>query len=125
MRLIVALIIGGAALGTVVYYVHSHCWNPENLQVNWTPNVITVDDTTITVTVKDEDGHPVKGANIVVTGLHTGDSSNTNDLGSVTLSLSGLSIPEYRNEAYLDIEATASGCYKKYEQEDAIKVVRG
>jgi len=127
MRLMVTLIIGGAVLGMIVYYISSNCWIKENLQVNWYPSVITlsenIDTYSVEIVVKDEKGNPIQNAFVTITGLGYA-SGKTDNKGNTKLDLT-IELPEYRNEGYLDLEVRAGDCYKKFYQEDAIKVVRG
>ncbi len=124
MRMVVALIIGGAALGAITYFMTTHCWTPEQINVNWRPNVVDEGSSTITVTVKDADGDPIKDATVTITGLGGAGSTKTNNGGEAEITLT-TNIPENKNEGYLDITAKASGCYKDYSQDNAIKVVAG
>jgi hypothetical protein len=122
--MVVALIIGGAALGTVTYYTATHCWTPEHLKVAYEPDVVEEGPTSITVTVNDADGTPVQDASVSVTGLGAGGSNTTNAEGTASVRITS-HLPEGRREGYLDIMVTAAGCYKQYSQDDAIKVVKG
>lgn len=124
MRMVVALIIGGAALGAVTYFMMTHCWTPEQLNVSWEPGVADAGLTTITVTVSDADGDPIKDASVVITGLGGAGSNKTNGTGEAEITIN-TQIPDHRNQGYLDITAKASGCYKDYSQDKAIKVVEG
>lgn len=124
MRMVVALIIGGAALGTITYFMTTHCWSPEQLNVNWHPDVVDEGASTINVTVRDADGDPIKDASVAITGLGGAGSDKTNNDGEVEITIH-THIPENRNEGYLDITARVSGCYKDYSHNDAIKVVAG
>lgn len=124
MRMVVTLIVGAAALAVIVVAVSKPCIFPKTLMVEPTTNVVTEGThVPIHITVKDDRGRPIKGATVTVSGLGTGASNATDTNGKTTLYLD-LDLPEYRNEGYLDIEVFAPGCYEKFYQEDAIKVVR-
>ncbi len=124
LRMVVALIIGGAALGTVTYYTAMHCWTPGHLKVAYEPDVVEEGPTSITVTVNDADGTPVQDASVAVTGLGAGGGNTTNAEGTAVIRVTS-QLPDGRREGYLDIMVTATGCYKQYSQDDAIKVVKG
>lgn len=124
MRMVVALIVGGAALGAITYFMMNHCWTPEQLDVSWQPNVVEAGHASITITVNDADGDPVNDASIAVTGLGGAGSNKTNNEGKAEITIN-TRIPDSRKEGYLDITVKASGCYKDYHQNSAIKVVEG
>ncbi|MEA2054032.1 MAG: hypothetical protein U9O96_02780 [Candidatus Thermoplasmatota archaeon] len=124
MRMVATLIIGGAVLGAIVYYMTTNCWNPEELQVSWDKDVVEEGNRVIEITVNDKDGKPIKNAIVTITGLETADSNKTGSNGRTQLNINPALSP-YRNEGYLDIKVKASGCYKDFEQDDAIKVVVG
>ena len=123
MRMAVTLVIGGAVLGAIVYYVSSNCWNPESIQVSWNPEVLSEGSNDVEVTVNNEHGNPIKDAIVTISGLGDADSNKTGGNGKATLHISP-QLGIYRNEGYLDMEVKVSGCYRDFFQHDAIKVVR-
>ncbi len=123
-RMVVALIVGAAALGTLTYCMMNHCWLPKELNVNWEPKMIKAGHTSVTVTVTDADGDPVPGASVTITGLGGAGENKTDKNGTAEITIHAR-LPEHRNEGYLDVTAQTSGCYKDYSQKDAIKVVAG
>ncbi len=123
MRMVVAIVIGGAVLGIIIYYLTGQCFFPQTLQVSWQPTVIKEGEQKIEVIVKDENGDAIKNAVVTITGLKTADSNKTGSNGKAYLEINPV-LPSYRNEGYLDIKVTAGGCYKKFVQEDAIKVIK-
>ena len=125
LRLLVTLVVGAAALSIILYYVLAPCWFPEHLQVQWDRLVINADeDETIVVTVMDSHGNPISRASVIISGLGNASSNKTEGEGTATLCIR-CSLPPYRNEGYLDVSVDAPGCYEKFFQENAIKVVRG
>ncbi|MCD6448335.1 MAG: hypothetical protein J7L58_04750 [Thermoplasmata archaeon] len=124
MRMVVSLIIGAATLATIIAVISKPCLFPKTLTVEITNRVVSEGThIPIYVTVKDDKGKPIKGASVTITGLDTGASNITDINGKTTIYLD-LQLPEYRKEGYLDIEVFAGSCYKKFHQENAIKVVR-
>ncbi|HDN51240.1 MAG TPA: hypothetical protein ENG06_05650 [Thermoplasmatales archaeon] len=125
LRLLVTLVVGAAALSIILYYIFTPCWFPEHLQVQWHPLVINADEEEkIVITVMDSHGNPVSRASVIVSGLGNASSNKTINNGTATLEIQ-CSLPSYRNEGYLDISVHAPGCYEKFFQENAIKVVKG
>jgi len=123
LRMIVSIIVGGAALSTILYYIGSSCFYPEELQVNWQPSYIeNGKDSVIIVEVKAK-GHAIKDARVLIKGLGNAAYGETNESGIVMLHFTP-HMPNYENEDYLSIEVKSNGCYKKFYQENAIKVVR-
>ena len=121
LRMVVSIIVGGVALSTVLYFLSSSCIVPKELEVKWKPIVINNEKKNeITVSVF-ADGKAVRGANVIIMGLGNASSGKTDGEGEVTISFT----PHMkgRNEGYVDIRVTAQGCYKSFEEEDAIKVV--
>ncbi|HHF56495.1 MAG TPA: hypothetical protein ENL42_06250 [Thermoplasmatales archaeon] len=82
-----------------------------------------VDTYSLEIVVKDEKGNPIQNAFVTITGLGY-SSGKTDNNGKTTLDMT-IELPEYRDEGYLDLEVRAKGCYKKFHQENAIKVIRG
>jgi len=123
MRMVVTLVIGGVALGSVTYYLTSNCWSPENIQVSWSPEVLNEGSNTLEVKVADGHGKPIKNAIVTVVGLGTASSNKTGSNGEVRLHINPI-LPKYRNEGYLSIQVKAGGCYRDFTQSDAIKVVK-
>jgi len=128
LRLIVTIIVGGAAVGVITSFLFTTCWHKEGLEVFWTPEMIVLNEEQeyypIKIYVTDNRGNVVKNANVVITGLGEAVSGKTDDKGEIAFEIS-IELPEFRNEGYLDIEVNAAGCYTQFYQEDAIKVVRG
>ncbi len=127
LHMVVAVIVGGAALGTITYYMLSNCWIEKKVQVSWQPSYIIFDENintySVEVYVKDDTGDPIKNAFVAIGG-HAYATGKTNENGMVKLTFS-IDMPDYRKETYLSIEVRAGSCYEKFRQEDAIKVIRG
>ncbi|RLF64389.1 MAG: hypothetical protein DRN33_02300 [Thermoplasmata archaeon] len=124
MRMVVTLIVGGIALGSVTYYITSNCWTAENIRVEWKPDVLIEGNADLEVKVMDENGKPIKNAVVTVTGLKTAASNRTGEDGETFLHINPV-LPDYRNEGYLNIEVKTGKCYRNFVQTDAIKVIRG
>jgi len=125
LRLLVTLVVGAAALSAILYYLSAPCWFPEHLQVEWNPQIINAEEESrINIKVMDSHGNPVSRASVIISGLGNAGSNKTGEDGTTTILIS-CSLPSYRNEGYLDISVNAPGCYEKFFQENAIKVVRG
>ena len=121
LRMVVSIIVGGVALSTVLYFLSSSCIMPKELEVTWKPIVISNEKKNeITVSVF-ADGKAVRGAEVIIHGLGNASYGKTGKNGNVTLYFT----PHMKgkNEGYVDIRVTAQGCYKSFEEEDAIKVV--
>lgn len=124
LRLIVTIVIGGVALTTVLAFLFSPCLFKKDLQVCWDTYKIKADEeTTITVSVLDEKGKPVRGATVLLKGLGNATVNQTNETGRVELTIK-VTLPEERHEGYLELIVDAGNCYEKFREEEAIKVVR-
>jgi len=121
LKMVVSIVIGGVALSTVLYFLSTQCIYPKELDVQWNPLVIENEKINeIQIRVRS-DGKAVEGANVVISGLGNAASGKTNENGEATLYFT----PHMkgRNEGYVDIYVNAGRCYKKFHQENAIKVV--
>jgi hypothetical protein len=129
LRLTVTLIIGVAALSFILLYILNPCLFPGKLVVSIDPmvNIIAAgsneEDFDITVLVKDYDGYPVSGANVIIDGLG-GAGASTTDVHGVTIISITARLESGVNEGYLDINVEAS-CHEKFSENRMIKVVRG
>jgi len=124
MRMVVTVVIGGAVLGSIMYYMSSNCWNPESIRVSWSPEVLYEGDNEVSITVTDGHGNPLKNAVVTMVGLGDAGSNKTGGDGNAIVHISPQIDPN-RNEGYLDIEVKVGGCYRDFIQHDAIKVIRG
>ena len=125
LRMVVTVIMGGAALVIVLSFLFQPCLFPKELQVCWEPPVIYEGrEEEINVTVKNEKGMPVSKATVMISGLNITKVGETDANGSVKIYIKAF-LQKYRNEGYLDLYIKAGSCYKKFCQENAIKVVRG
>ncbi len=123
LRMVVTIVIGGVALATILSFILQPCLFPSDLQVSWQPSVIESDmEEKISVEVKNSRGNPISGATVLISGLGTASVNKTNAHGKTTLYIKA-TLPQYRKEGYLNIRVTVGGCYKKFYQENAIKVV--
>lgn len=124
MKVIVALIIGAAALSIVAATIFRPCVFPQDIYVEVVGNTVLQEGTDVPVTlqVRNAEGAPVEGATVTVTGLGAGNAGVSDSEGRITLYLD-VKVPAHRREGYLDVEATAPGCYTKFHQEDMIKVI--
>ncbi|MDD5779105.1 MAG: hypothetical protein PHU95_06625 [Candidatus Thermoplasmatota archaeon] len=124
MKLIVSLTIGAAALGIMATVVFRPCLFPRGIYVEVVGNTVLQEGTDVPVTLQvlDDHGSPIEGATVTVTGLGTGDTGLSDHRGRVTLYLN-VELGAHRREGYLDVEATAPGCYRRFHQNDLIKVI--
>lgn len=124
MRMVVVLIVGATALGTIILFLTGTCLFPKAVIVDVSTQLPLEEgqDVPVHITVKDDEGNPITDATVTITGLQTGDSNETDETGRAILYLD-LQLPPYREEAYLEVEVSAPGCYERYHEENAIKVV--
>ncbi len=124
LRLIVTIVIGGVALTAVLAFLFSPCLFKKDLQVYWdTYKINAGEETTITVSVLNEKGKPVRGATVLLKGLGNATVNQTNETGKAELTIK-VTLPEKRHEGYLELIVDAGNCYEKFIEEEAIKVVR-
>jgi len=121
LRMVVSIIVGGAALATVLYFLSSSCIFPKELDVEWKPIVIENEKRNEIKVSVYADGKAVGGAEVVIHGLGNASYGKTDGNGEITLYFT----PHMkgRNEGYVEIRVTAGGCYKRFVEENAIKVV--
>ncbi len=124
MKLIVSLIIGAAALGIIAAVMFRPCLFPRSMYVEVVGDTVLREGTDVPVTLQvlDDESVPVEGATVTVTGLGAGDAGLSDRQGRVTLYLN-VELGAHRREGYLDVEATAPGCYRRFHQDDMIKVI--
>lgn len=123
LRMVVTLIIGSAALIIILSFIFQSCLFPKSLQVSWHPSIIESDvEKEIIISVYDSKGKPVSGATVMISGLGTVGVNKTNGKGKTSINIRA-SLPEYRNEGYLNLRVKVNGCYEDFYQENAIKVV--
>ena len=128
LRLTVTLIIGVAALSFILLYILNPCLFPSKLVVSIDPmlNIIPSgsdqEDFDIVVLVKDYDGYPISGANVIIDGLG-GAGANTTDVHGQSIISITAKLESGVNEGYLDIKVEAP-CHEKFSENRMIKVVR-
>ncbi len=126
LRLLITLIIGGIALATVLAYMFSPCLFKKNLQVCWDKYKINAGEkAAISVTVLNDKGNPIKGATVLIKGFGNATVDKTDKKGGVTLyiKISKDALGD-RNEGYLELVVDAGNCYRKFKEEEAIKVIK-
>lgn len=128
MRLTVSVIVGIVALALILSWIMNPCLFPGRLDVSVSPVVHTLSGGSSSMTVfldvyvRDSDGHPVKGANIIVNGLGGVGQNFTNGRGYANVSLD-VSIHSSSSEGYLDVKVK-SGCFNDKILDNAVKVTR-
>jgi len=128
MRLTVSIIIGIAALVTIMAFILNPCLFPSKMAVSINPmvNTITTGDSEtffLSVNVTDDEGFPISGANVMIKGLGGAGSNNTDIHGRTTIETTAW-LQSGQNEGYLDITVKC-GCFETFSQTSMIKVVRG
>ncbi len=126
MRMTVSIVIGAAALSSILFFIMSPCLFPEKITVNVNPVVEEIHSRTETVIlnfeIKDKEGHPIKDANIRVVGLGGAGEGFTRSNGKTSVSLD-VTLDSGRTEGYLDVDVKAGGCYEDFNGDDMIKII--
>lgn len=126
MRMTVSIVIGAAALSSILFFIMSPCLFPEKLTVNVNPVVEEIHSRTETVIlnfeIKDKEGYPIKDANIRVVGLGGAGEGFTRSNGKTSVSLD-VTLDSGRTEGYLDVDVKAGGCYEDFNGDDMIKII--
>jgi len=81
---------------------------------------------TVNINVTDQDGNPVRDANVVLTGLGGAASNNTDINGVTVLTTADGAKPRLdpnQNEGTMDLKILADGFYD-YEKQDAIMIIK-
>jgi flavin reductase (DIM6/NTAB) family NADH-FMN oxidoreductase RutF len=126
MRLVVSLIIGSVALGTIVSFMMQPCLFPRSLSVSIDPLSLTINNTSSDVSflvhVIDDANHPVSDALVIIKGNYDVASNMTDETGYCHLSLT-VYLPDGISEGYLDVQIKAS-CKTTFDQKDIIRIVK-
>ncbi len=80
----------------------------------------------VQIEVTDQDGNPVRDANVVLTGLGGAASNNTDINGVTVLTTPETALPRLdpnQNEGTMDLKILADGFYD-YEKQDAIMIIK-
>jgi hypothetical protein len=142
INIVVMLVVGMVALATLIsimptptkdmsVFVESTALEGGSLEKG---NSIIVDSQTaenpfaITVVVKatDQDGNPVRGANVILRGLGGAASSTTDAEGIATLTTpqnAEVRLDPNQNEGAMDLKIVADGFYD-YEKKDAVMIIK-
>lgn len=122
-RMMVSIIIGGAVLSSLLYYLNSSCVFPQELEVRWNPSFIeNYKKSNIHVYVM-ADGKPVSGAMVLISGLGNASFNFTNGEGMAEIQITPHM--KYEGENYLSVMVKAGECYRKFYVERAIRVIPG
>ncbi len=142
INIVVMLVVGMVALATLIsimptptkemsVFVESTALERGSLEKG---NSIIVDSKTaenpfaITVVVKatDQDGNPVRNANVILRGLGGAASSTTDAEGIATLTTpqnAEVRLDPNQNEGAMDLKIVADGFYD-YEKKDAVMIIK-
>ena len=101
---------------------------PEKLIVTVEPTVNEItsgDEATfdIDVQVFDSDGDPIKGANVIISGLGGAGSGQTDEYGTAQVKIK-VRLESGRIQGFLDVNVKAGSRYEEFLQSDMIAVVR-
>lgn len=126
MRMTVSIVIGAAALSSILFFIMSPCLFPEKITVNVNPVVKEIhsryESVTFSFEIKDKDGYPIKDANVRVVGLGGAGEGFTKSNGKTIVSLD-VTLDSGRTEGYLDVDVKAGGCYEDFNGDDMIKII--
>ena len=128
MRLTVTIIIGTAAMITILAFILNPCIFPDKMTVSIHPMVNKIPvgedsgDFLIYVNVTDSEGDPISGANVMIIGLGGAGSNSTNKNGRTSVDITAW-LQTGQNEGYLNIKVTR-GCFETFSENNMIKVVR-
>jgi len=75
------------------------------------------------ISVKDNDGKPVSGADVIIDGAHAVGSGKTGGDGNVTISIENAKLEENQGEAYMKITVKAKG-YRDFKDEEGLLIKR-
>ena len=142
INIVVMLVVGMVALATLIsiiptptkeisVFIDGAAQEGQSLQAG-NSIIVSADNATVpfgvTVQIRatDQDGNPVRDANVVLTGLG-GAASNTTDINGITV----LTTPDgakprldpNQNEGTMDLKILADGFYD-YEKQDAIMIIK-
>ncbi|HII01170.1 TPA: carboxypeptidase regulatory-like domain-containing protein [Methanosarcinaceae archaeon] len=142
INIVVMLVVGMVALATLIsiiptptkemsVFIEGAALGEEDLQAG-NSIIVSADvaETPFGVTVKikatDQDGNPVRDANVVLTGLGGAASNNTDINGITVLTTQEGAMPRLdpnQNEGTMDLKILADGFYD-YEKQDAIMIIK-
>jgi hypothetical protein len=126
LRLVVCLVIGMAALGSILGLMTSQDLLPRPMVVSVSPMFGVVGNGTqnvsFVVSVQDPEGRGVGMATVVMSGLGGAGVGRTNASGGTVVSLSVCLEPGVL-EGYLDVRVSAVR-HPRFEQGSMVKVVR-
>ena len=75
------------------------------------------------IVVKDNDGKPVSGADVIIDGAHAVGSGKTDGSGNVTISIENAKLEENQEDAYMKIIVKAKG-YRDFEDDQGLLIKR-
>jgi hypothetical protein len=130
MRMVVLTIVGMAGLAAMIIFIGDVGLVPKSMHAD----IIEIDNSTtnsvlhtnsgiknVTIKVIDIDSKPVKGATVVIYGLHSSSSGLTDNDGRalVRVNTSSISVP---GEGYLKLSAKVQG-FVDYQNDFSLKVI--
>jgi len=127
LRLVVSLIIGMIALGTILAFLSTPGLVPQPLVVSVSPLVGTIagnetENVSFLVSVSDREGHAQASATVIITGLGSAGIGRTNASGRARVCLS-VSLEPGVLEGYLDVRVSAAQ-HPRFEQAAMVKILR-
>ncbi len=75
------------------------------------------------IVVKDNDGKPVSGADVIIDGAHAVGSGKTDGNGNVTISIENAKLEENQEDAYMKIIVKAKG-YRDFGDDQGLLIKR-
>jgi hypothetical protein len=131
IRLVIALVVGVASLSVMMNTISGvGSIGVSELNVDPSAEVISPDETDVTLTVVDPEGQPVAGATVVVTGgtatLDGAATATTGSVGNATITIDpGLGPNQQEGTVTVDVKPPASGGYSDRRPNTRILVVAG
>ncbi len=141
INIVVMLVVGMVALATLISIIPTPTKEMSVFVVETTLEggspqagnsiIVTAENATypfsVTVKIKvtDQDGNPVRDANVVLTGLG-GAASNNTIIDGTTVLITDEAMPRLdpnQNEGTMDLKILADGFYD-YEKQDAIMIIK-
>ena len=127
LRILVSLVIGMAALASIVSFMTSAGVFPQPLVVSVSPMLGTISgngsqNVSFVVAVTDRNGHCIEAATVILSGLGGAGVGRTNASGRTWVQLP-VFLKEGVWEGYLDVCVSAPP-HPRYKQEAMVKIVR-
>ena len=127
LRIVVSLVIGMAALASIVSFMTSTGVFSQPLVVSVSPMLGTISgnssqNVSFVVAVTDRTGHCIDAATVILSGLGGAGIGRTNVSGRTWVQLP-VSLQEGVWEGYLDVSVSAPA-HPRYRQEAMVKIVR-